>query len=67
VIYGAGGGIGGAVARDFATEEADRFLTGRQPPPVEAVAEDIVSASGSAEAAQVDAIDERPWTSIYSP
>jgi hypothetical protein len=45
------------------------FSPGRQPAPVEAVAEDIVSAGGSAEAAQVDAIDidERPWTSIYSP
>jgi predicted amino acid dehydrogenase len=30
VIYGAGGGIGGAVARAFAREGAKLFLTGRR-------------------------------------
>src|SRR5687768_2763312 len=59
VIYGAGGGIGGAVARAFAHEGAKVFLTGHRRAPVEAVAEDIVSAGGSAEAAEVDALDER--------
>jgi NAD(P)-dependent dehydrogenase (short-subunit alcohol dehydrogenase family) len=59
VIYGAGGGIGGAVARGFAREGAKLFLTGRQRGPVEAVANDIVAAGGSAEAAEVDALDER--------
>jgi NAD(P)-dependent dehydrogenase (short-subunit alcohol dehydrogenase family) len=59
VIYGAGGGIGGAVARVFATEGAKLFLTGRHLAPVEAVAKDIVAADGSAEAAEVDALDER--------
>jgi NAD(P)-dependent dehydrogenase (short-subunit alcohol dehydrogenase family) len=59
VIYGAGGGIGGAVARAFAAEGADVFLTGRRLAPVEALAGDIASAGGSAEAAEVDALDER--------
>src|SRR5205809_7619408 len=59
VIYGAGGAIGGAVARAFAREGARLFLTGRLRPPVEAVARDIVSAGGSAEAAEVDALDEQ--------
>ncbi len=59
VIYGAGGAVGGAVARAFASEGAELFLTGRKPGPVEAVAADIVSAGGSAEAAAVDALDER--------
>jgi NAD(P)-dependent dehydrogenase (short-subunit alcohol dehydrogenase family) len=59
VIYGAGGGIGGAVARVFAGEGAKVFLTGRSLAPVEAVAKEIVSAGGSAEAAEVDALDER--------
>jgi NAD(P)-dependent dehydrogenase (short-subunit alcohol dehydrogenase family) len=59
VIYGAGGAIGGAVARTFATEGANLFLTGRQQAPVEAVATDIVAAGGSAEAAVVDALDEQ--------
>jgi len=59
LIYGAGGAIGSAVARAFALEGANVFLTGRQLAPVEAVAKEIVSAGGSAEAAEVDALDER--------
>jgi NAD(P)-dependent dehydrogenase (short-subunit alcohol dehydrogenase family) len=59
VIYGAGGAIGGAVARAFASEGAKLFLTGRHLAPVEVVAQDIVSAGGSAEAAEVDALDEQ--------
>ena len=50
VIYGAGGAIGGAVARAFAAEGASLFLTGHNPAPVEAVAGEIVAAGGSAEA-----------------
>src|SRR5262245_39484277 len=57
VIYGAGGAIGGAVAREFAREGARLFLTGRIRTPAEAVAREIVSAGGSAEAAEVDALD----------
>src|SRR5260370_24254484 len=59
VIYGAGGAIGGAVARSFASEGAKLFLTGRLQAPVEVVAKEIVSAGGSAEAAEVDALDEQ--------
>ena len=59
VIYGAGGGIGGAVARAFASEGAILFLTGRSLEPVEVVVKDIVAAGGSAEAAEVDALDEQ--------
>jgi NAD(P)-dependent dehydrogenase (short-subunit alcohol dehydrogenase family) len=59
VIYGAGGSIGGAVARACACEGAKLFLTGRQRAPVEAVAKDIVTAGGSAEAAEMDALDEQ--------
>ena len=59
VIYGGGGAIGGAVARAFAAEGANLFLTGHKPAPVEAVAKDIVSAGGSAQAAEVDALDEQ--------
>ena len=59
VIYGAGGGIGSAVARAFAAEGADVFLTGRRLAPVEALAGDIAAAGGSAAAAEVDALDER--------
>jgi NAD(P)-dependent dehydrogenase (short-subunit alcohol dehydrogenase family) len=59
VIYGAGGAIGGAVARAFAEEGAQVFLTGLDLAAVEAVAKDITASGGSAEAAQVDALDEQ--------
>jgi NAD(P)-dependent dehydrogenase (short-subunit alcohol dehydrogenase family) len=59
VIYGAGGAVGGAVARAFAAEGARLFLTGRQRAPVEEVAKDIVAAGGSADVAEVDALDEQ--------
>jgi NAD(P)-dependent dehydrogenase (short-subunit alcohol dehydrogenase family) len=59
VIYGAAGAIGGAVALAFAREGAKLFVTGRHLTTVEAVAKDIVSAGGSAEAAEVDALDEQ--------
>jgi NAD(P)-dependent dehydrogenase (short-subunit alcohol dehydrogenase family) len=59
VIYGAGGDIGGGVARAFALEGAKVFLTGHNLAPLEAVAKDIVAAGGSAEAAEVNALDEQ--------
>src|SRR5262245_14825503 len=59
VIYGAGGGIGSAVARAFVREGAKVFLTGLHRAAVEAVAKDIVAAGGSAEGAEVDALDEQ--------
>ena len=59
VIYGAGGGIGGAVARAFAREGARVFATGRRLASVAAVAQDIVAARGAADAAEVDALDEK--------
>jgi len=59
VVYGAGGAIGGAVARAFASEGAKLFLTGRSLAPVELVAKDVVAAGGSAQAAEVDALDEQ--------
>jgi len=58
VIYGAGGAVGGAVARAFASEGAELFLTGRSLAPVDVVAKDVASVGGSAVAAEVDALDE---------
>ena len=55
IIYGASGGIGGAVARAFADQGARLFLTGRDQVAVDAVAKDL----DSAVAAQVDALDEQ--------
>ena len=59
VIYGAGGAIGGAVARAFARDGATLFLTGRNRASIETVARDVAAAGGSAEAAEVDALDEQ--------
>jgi len=59
VIYGAGGAIGGAVARAFGREGARLFLTGRSQAAVEIVAKEIVSAGGSAKVAEVNALDEQ--------
>lgn len=58
LIYGAGGAIGGAVARTFAHEGAKVFLSGRNACSVEAVAESITAAGGDAEMSSVDALDE---------
>jgi NAD(P)-dependent dehydrogenase (short-subunit alcohol dehydrogenase family) len=59
VIYGAGGDIGGAVARAFAREGAKLFLSGRNLRAVKAVAADVIGRGGVAEAAEVDALDEQ--------
>jgi NAD(P)-dependent dehydrogenase (short-subunit alcohol dehydrogenase family) len=59
VIYGAGGSIGGAVARAFAREGARVFLAGRTRGKLDTVADEIRSDGGSAEADVVDALDEQ--------
>ncbi|MGI8909613.1 MAG: SDR family NAD(P)-dependent oxidoreductase [Rubrobacteraceae bacterium] len=59
VIYGAGGFIGGAVARAFAREGARVFLAGRTREKLEAVASDIEAAGGQARVAELDALDEK--------
>jgi 3-oxoacyl-[acyl-carrier protein] reductase len=56
VVYGAGGAIGGAVARAFADAGARVYLAGRTRTRLEKVANDIGDAAGVAE---VDALDER--------
>jgi NAD(P)-dependent dehydrogenase (short-subunit alcohol dehydrogenase family) len=58
VIYGGGGSIGGAVARAFGREGARVFLAGRTAEKLEAVAEDIRSAGGKADTAELDALNE---------
>ena len=59
VIYGAGGPIGGAVARAFAREGARVFLAGRTQARLDAVADEIRSKGGVAQTAVVDALDEQ--------
>lgn len=58
VIYGAGGAVGSEVAKNFAREGARVFLTGRTRSRLDPVAEEITGAGGSAEVAEVDALDE---------
>ena len=58
IIYGGGGAIGSAVAKEFAKEGARLFLVGRTREKLEAVARDVEAAGGSAEVAVLDALDE---------
>jgi NAD(P)-dependent dehydrogenase (short-subunit alcohol dehydrogenase family) len=58
VVYGAGGGIGGGVAKAFAREGARVFLTGRTRDKLDKVAGEITAEGGQAEVAVVDALDE---------
>ncbi len=58
VIYGAGGSIGGAVARAFAREGATVHLAGRRAEPLERLAAEIRDRGGAATTATLDALDE---------
>lgn len=58
VIYGAGGSLGGAVAKALAAAGARVFLTGHKAESVEMVAKAICAAGGSAETAVVDGMNE---------
>src|SRR5436309_11119491 len=59
VIYGAGGPIGGAVARAFAHEGARVFLAGRTLASLDKIADEIRAHSGRADTDVVDALDEQ--------
>ena len=59
VIFGAGGAIGQAVAKEFAAQGATAFLSGRRLAAIEQVAQEIHQDGGVAYAAQVDALDEQ--------
>ena len=58
VIYGAGGSIGGAVARAFAREGARVFLAGRTKAKLDKVVEEIRADGDLAETVVLDALDE---------
>jgi 3-oxoacyl-[acyl-carrier protein] reductase len=57
VVYGAGGAMGGAVARAFAREGARVFLAGRSAGKLEQLAQQIHADGGHAQPATVDALD----------
>jgi 3-oxoacyl-[acyl-carrier protein] reductase len=58
VIYGGGGSIGGAVARQFAREGARLFLAGRTQSTLDAVAANVRAAGGTVDTTILDATDE---------
>lgn len=58
VVYGAGGSLGGAVARAFAAAGARVFLTGHRMDSIRAVADGITASGGKAEVDIVDGYDE---------
>ena len=57
VVFGAGGSVGAAVAKEFAAEGAEVFLAGRTKANVETVMRQIIEDGGSAQAAVIDAED----------
>jgi NAD(P)-dependent dehydrogenase (short-subunit alcohol dehydrogenase family) len=59
IIYGGGGSIGGAVAREFSREGARVFLAGRTRESLEMAANGIKADGGAAEVAVFDALDEQ--------
>jgi NAD(P)-dependent dehydrogenase (short-subunit alcohol dehydrogenase family) len=59
IIFGAGGAVGAAVAKEFAAQGATVFLSGRTLGAVGQVAQEIHRDGGVAYAAQVDALDEQ--------
>jgi NAD(P)-dependent dehydrogenase (short-subunit alcohol dehydrogenase family) len=58
VVFGAGGSIGCAVAKEFAANGANVFLSGRTKSNVDATAREIAAIAGPAHVALVDALDD---------
>lgn len=58
LVFGAGGSIGAAVAKEFAAEGAAVYLCGRNAKSIEEVKRAITDTGGSAHTAVVDALDE---------
>ena len=58
VVFGAGGSVGAAVAKEFAAQGAEVFLAGRTKSNVEAVTRQIMTDGGRAHAAVIDALDD---------
>jgi 3-oxoacyl-[acyl-carrier protein] reductase len=63
IIYGAGGSLGGAVAKALAAAGARLFLTGLNISSVQKVADEIRASGGMAETTQVDALNEKAVSS----
>ncbi len=59
VLFAAGGSVGGAIARGLAKAGAKVFLSNHHIESVHRLADEIIAAGGKAEAAQVDALNEK--------
>lgn len=59
VVFGAGGSIGRQIAREFSHEGASVFLSGRRLDPIDKIAKEIRTSNGKADAAEVDALDDK--------
>lgn len=59
IVFGAGGSIGSAVAREFAAEGAEVFLAGRNETSLENVAKQITTDGGKARVAAINALDDK--------
>ena len=62
VVYGAGGSLGGAVAKALAGAGARVFLTGHRLPSVQKIANEIIAAGGTVEVDELDGFDEHAIT-----
>ena len=65
IIYGAGGEVGSAVAKEFASEGAVVHCVGRRRAAVDAVAAEIAAAGGSADTAELDAPPEPETDGLF--
>jgi NAD(P)-dependent dehydrogenase (short-subunit alcohol dehydrogenase family) len=59
VVYGAGGGVGSAIARKFALEGAVVYITARRLESIKTLGDEISRSGGTAKAAEVDALEEK--------
>jgi len=57
VVFGAGGSIGAAVAKEFAAEGARVFVAGRSKASLDAVTKQITARGGEAHSAAIDVLD----------
>ncbi|MEL6829943.1 MAG: SDR family NAD(P)-dependent oxidoreductase [Pseudomonadota bacterium] len=67
IILGAGAsnGVGGALARRFASEGQHIIVTGRTEAKVQIIADEIIASGGSAEAMQVDVTSEADQDALF--
>ncbi|HEV8286907.1 MAG TPA: SDR family oxidoreductase [Chitinophagaceae bacterium] len=59
VFFAAGGSVGGAIARAMAKAGSTVYLSNHHIEPVQKLADEIISEGGKAEAAKVDALNEK--------